>query len=89
MACPLKLGGYLQLVAIEFPHNNCFPRRIARERYNYPFLREVRQQSIKYNGGIQEALQPHDVLTSGDCGATNTYGAAIESVKKQATDYIR
>ncbi|MCY1195560.1 hypothetical protein D9M72_68870 [compost metagenome] len=42
-----------------------------------------------YPGGVQANLKTSDTITCKGCGASGTYGAAIESAKKQIADDFR
>ncbi|MGE8690039.1 MAG: ECs_2282 family putative zinc-binding protein [Achromobacter sp.] len=42
-----------------------------------------------YPGGVQANLKTSDTITCKGCGASGTYGSAIESAKKQVMDQIK
>lgn len=42
-----------------------------------------------YPGGVQANLKASDTITCKGCGASDTYGSAIESAKKQIADKLR
>lgn len=39
--------------------------------------------------GVQANLKPSDTITCKGCGASGTYGSAIESAKKQVADQLK